>query len=353
MELDQAKAEAFAEKLLQAVDGASLSLLTSIGHRTGLFDSMAELPPSTSKEIARAAALDERYVREWLGGMVVAEVVHYDPDTGRYALPPEHAAFTTTAVGPDNIGFFTQYISMMGEIENEIVRVFREGGGVPYTSYQRFQSLQREETARVYDAALVEGILPLVPGLVERLDDGIRVLDVGTGAGHAINVMARAFPNSSFRGTDISQEGVDLAMAEAESWELTNVGFDLEDTTGTTGRYDLVTAFDTIHDQANPTAALRSIADALNPNGVFLMGDINFSTNLEDNVGNLFAPSIFAFSVFHCLTVSLAYGGEGLGTAWGEQLARSKLAEAGFTKVETNQIDGDFLNLYYIAQKAE
>jgi hypothetical protein len=83
------------------------------------------------------------------------------------------------------------------------------------------------------------------------------------------------------------------------------------------------------------------------------MGDINFSTNLEDNVGNLFAPSIFAMSVFHCLTVSLAYGGEGLGTAWGEQLARSKLAEAGFTKVETNQIDGDFLNLYYIAQKAE
>jgi hypothetical protein len=82
------------------------------------------------------------------------------------------------------------------------------------------------------------------------------------------------------------------------------------------------------------------------------MGDINFSTNLEDNVGNLFAPSIFAFSVFHCLTVSLAYGGEGLGTAWGEQSARSKLAEAGFTKVETNQIDGDFLNLYYIAQKA-
>lgn len=351
MAFDQAKAESFAEKMLRAIDGSSMTLLTSVGHRTGLFDVMADLAASTSTEIARAAALDERYVREWLGGMVVAEVVDYDPETDRYSLPPEHAAFTTTGAGSDNIAFYTQYASMMGEIESEIVRAFGEGGGVPYSSYGRFQTLQRDETARVFDAALVDEILPLVPGLVGRLEEGIDCLDVGTGAGHAVNVMARAFPDSRFRGSDISEEGIQLATAEAERWDLTNVQFDNQDTAATTGSYDLITAFDTIHDQAHPTKALKAIADALEPGGVFLMGDVRFSSKLEENVGELFAPSIFAFSVFHCLTVSLAYGGEGLGTAWGEQQAREKLTTAGFTDIETRQVEGDFLNLYYVARR--
>lgn len=351
MTFDEARAEAFAERLISAIDGASLSLLASVGHRTGLFDTLASLQASTSEEIARAAVLDERYVREWLGGMVVSGVIDYDASQGTYSLPPEHAAFITTSAGPNNIAFFTQYISMLGEVENEIVRVFREGGGVPYSSYGRFQKVQRDETARVYDAALIDEILPLVPGLTTRLETGIEVLDVGTGGGHAVNVMARGFPKSRFRGTDLSEEGVSLAGAEAREWGLTNVRFDVEDTAETNGAYDLITAFDTIHDQAQPTKALRAISNALRPDGVFLMGDIKFSTRLEDNVGNPFAPTVFAFSVFHCMTVSLAYGGEGLGTAWGEQLAKEKLAEAGFIEVDTRQVEGDFLNLYYIARK--
>lgn len=112
------------------------------------------------------------------------------------------------------------------------------------------------------------------------------------------------------------------------------------------------TAFDTIHDQARPTNALTAIAEALRSDGVFFMGDIKFSSALEDNIGNPFAPSIFAFSVFHGLTVSLAYGGEGLGTAWGEQLAIDKLKEAGFSEIETKHAEDDFLNVYYVARKA-
>jgi 2-polyprenyl-3-methyl-5-hydroxy-6-metoxy-1,4-benzoquinol methylase len=352
MTFDAAKAEAFAEKLVGAVDGASLALLTSVGQRTGLFDALAQLPPSTSEEIARAAALDERYVREWLGGMVVSGVVDYDPAKQHFRLPAEHAAFTTTAAGPDNLAFFTQYVAMMGEIESEIVRVFRQGGGVPYTAYDRLQAVQRDETARVYDAVLVDGILPLAPGVVDRLEGGIDVLDVGTGAGHAVNVMASVFPHSTFRGTDISEEGIGLARAEAESWGLSNVRFDMEDSVDTSGTYDLITAFDTIHDQAQPTKALTAIAEALRSDGVFLMGDIKFSSALEDNIGHPFAPSIFAFSVFHCLAVSLAYGGEGLGTAWGDQRAIAKLKQAGFSKIESRQVEDDPLNVYYVARKA-
>ena len=348
---DESRIEAFAERMVGVLDGATLALLTSLGHRTGLFEAMADLGPATSTEVARAAALEERYVREWLGGMVVGEIVEYAPATGTYRLPAEHAAVLTRAAGPDDVGFFTRYIALMGTVEPEIARVFREGGGVPYEAYDTFQPLQRDETARVYDARLVDGILPLAPGVVERLRTGIDVVDVGTGAGHAVNVMARAFPASRFLGIDISTEGVGLARAEAQEWGLTNATFTVGDAADLHGRFDLVTAFDTIHDQARPRRVLAAIADAVGEDGVFLMGDIAFSSRLEDNVGNPLATTVFAFSVFHCLTVSLAYGGEGLGTAWGEQRARELLAEAGFSRVHTAQVDGDPLNLYYVARR--
>jgi 2-polyprenyl-3-methyl-5-hydroxy-6-metoxy-1,4-benzoquinol methylase len=349
--VDEERVEAFAVRLMSMMDDASLALLTSVGHRTGLFDAMADLGPATSAEVARAAALDERYVREWLGGMTVGGFVEYDAAAHTYLLPTEHAAVTTKAAGPDNFAFFAQYVGLMGDIEPEIVRVFREGGGLPYSAYPTFQQLQRDETARVYDAALVDGILILVPGLVERLEQGIDVVDVGTGGGHAINVMARAFPRSRFLGVDISEEGIELGRVEAAAWDLTNARFELTDATALSGRFDLVTAFDTVHDQAQPVRLLDAVAEAVADDGIFLLGDIAFSSDLEDNIGNPLAPTVFAFSVFHCLTVSLAYGGEGLGTAWGEQKARAMLAAAGFAEVETAQVEGDPLNIYYIARK--
>jgi SAM-dependent methyltransferase len=350
-QLDQARAEAFTERMTSIMDAASLALLTSVGHRSGLFDAMAGLDSATSTEVARAAALDERYVREWLGGMVVGGIVEFDSATGRYRLPPEHAAFTTRAAGPDNLAFFTQYIGLMGTVEPEIARVFREGGGLPYSAYPTFQEIQRDETARVFDAALVDAILPLAPGIVERLAAGIDVVDVGTGAGHAVNVMARAFPRSRFLGVDISEEGIALGRAEAAEWGLDNAEFQVRDASQLPDRVDLITAFDTVHDQAHPTNLLKAISAALAPEGVFLMGDIAFSSELADNIGQPFAPTVFALSVFHCLTVSLAYGGEGLGTAWGEQRARAMLRDAGFSDVTTGQVPGDPLNIYYICRR--
>lgn len=350
--LDEQRAEAFAERMVGILDDACLGLLMSVGYRTGLFEALAELGAATSTEVARAAALDERYVREWLGGMVVGSIVEYDPSAGTYTLPREHAAFTTVAAGPDDLAFFTQYLALMGAIEPEIVRVFREGGGVPPSAYTWFQPLQRAETARVYDAALVDTILPLAGGVVARLRDGIDVLDVGTGAGHAVNVMARAFPQSSFVGIDLSDEGIGRARAEAAAWGLDNVRFEVADAAELTGHFGLITAFDAIHDQAQPTKVLAAISEALADDGVFLMGDIAFSSRLEDNIGNPLAATVFGFSVFYCLTVSLAYGGEGLGTAWGQQLALQKLAEAGFGPPKVSQVEGDPLNMYYVARKS-
>lgn len=350
-DLDEEMVQAFAGRLMSMLDDASLALLTSIGHRTGLLDAMSGLGPATSTEVARAAALDERYVREWLGGMTVGGFVEYDASARTYVLPAEHAAVMTTAAGPDNLAYFAQYVGLMGTVEPEVARVFREGGGVPYSEYPTFQRLQRDESARTYDVALVDGILALVPGLTERLQLGIDVVDVGTGGGHAINVMARAFPHSRFLGIDISEEGIEIGRAEAAAWGLDNARFEVVDAATLSGRFELVTAFDTVHDQAQPTKLLEAISDAVADDGIFLMGDIAFSSDLADNIGNPFAPMIFAFSVFHCLTVSLAYGGEGLGTAWGEQKARAMLAAAGFGEVDTAQVEGDALNIYYVARK--
>ncbi|GGW62089.1 MULTISPECIES: class I SAM-dependent methyltransferase [Streptomyces] len=349
---DPAKQEAFAGRLLEVLNGASLALLTSVGHQTGLFDTLSTLPPATSDDIAKAAGLDARYVREWLGGMVVGGFVDYAPDTATYTLPPEHAASLTRAAGPDNLAPLTVSLGLMASVDEQVVDAFRHGGGVPYSAYPRFQALQAQETAAVYDAALVAVIVPLVPGLTERLREGADVLDVGTGQGHAPVVLAQAFPHSRFHGLDRSEEGIAAGRAEADRLGLDNVRFTVGDAGEITGAYDVITAFDVIHDLARPAETLSAIAAALKEGGTFVMGDIAASSNLEENIGHPFGPALYTFSVFYCMTTSLSTGGAGLGTVWGEQTARRMLTEAGFAKVETHTVEGDPINLYYVASRS-
>lgn len=350
-ELDAAKQEEFAGRMIQVVNDTCLGLMAGVGHQTGLFDTMAGMAPATSAEIAAAAGLDERYVREWLGAMVTGGIVDYQPERALYVLPTEHAASLTRAAGPANLARIAQDFGMMGEVEQQVVEAFRTGAGVPYSAYPRFQALQAEESGEVFDLALVDGIIPLAPGLTERLREGIDVLDVGTGQGHAVNVLARAFPASRFTGLDMSEDGIAAARAEAAEHGLSNAGFRVGDSAELTGSYDLVTAFDVIHDLARPAAALAAIAAALRDDGVFLMGDIAASSRLEENIDHPLGPGLYTFSVFYCLSVSLSEGGEGLGTAWGEQTARRMLAEAGFGHVDTRRVEGDILNVYYVARR--
>jgi 2-polyprenyl-3-methyl-5-hydroxy-6-metoxy-1,4-benzoquinol methylase len=351
VELDAAKQEAFAGRMVRMLNDACLGLMTGLGHESGLFDVMAGLEPGTSGQIARAAGLNERYVREWLGAMVTAGVVDYQPERGVYWLPPEHAASLTRAAGPDNLARIAQDLSMLAEVEQQVLEAFRTGDGVPYSAYPRFQAIQAEESGEVFDLALVDGVMPLVPGLVDRLREGIDVLDVGTGQGHAVNVLAKAFPASRFQGLDASEDGIAAARAEAAARGLRNTGFQLGDGAELTGSYDLITAFDVIHDLARPTSTLAAVCAALRDGGVFLMGDIAASSRLEENIGHPLCPALYTFSVFYCMSVSLGEGGEGLGTVWGEQTARRMLAEAGFGSIETRRVEGDILNVYYIARR--
>ena len=352
-QIDTAAAEAFAGKMVGIINGGFLALITSVGHRTGLFDAIAKLPPSTSEEIASAAGLNERYVREWLATMTVGRVIEYDAATKKYRLPPEHAASLTHAAGPGNLASIAQYVSLMGIVEDEIVDSFRNGGGVPYSAYSKFHPIMAEESAQVFDATLIDVTLPLVSGLVDRLKSGIDVSDVGCGSGHAINLMAKEFPSSRFTGIDFSDEGVAAGRAEAEEMGLSNATFEVEDAAlmERAASFDFITTFDSIHDQAQPRKVLKNIANALRPDGTYLMVDIRADSELQNNMDHPLAPTLYGISTLHCMTVSLAYDGEGLGTMWGEQKALELLAEAGFGQVDVESVQGDIFNSFYIATK--
>jgi SAM-dependent methyltransferase len=346
-------AEAFAERMIAAIDGASLALLVSIGHQTGLLDTMAGLPPSTSTQIAEAAALSERYVREWLGGMTTGHVVDYDADAGTYSLPAHRAAVLTRAAGPDNLALVALFLPLLSEVEQKVIGCFREGGGLPYSEFPRFHTLMAEMSAAVFDAALVDVVLPLVDGLPERLRSGSDVADFGCGSGHAINVMARAFPASRFTGIDFSDEAIATGIEEAARLGLSNAGFESHNLPelDKVAAYDVITVFDAIHDQAQPARVLENIYRALRPGGVFLMADIKASSRLEENVDVPMSTYLYTTSLMHCMTVSLALDGAGLGAAWGRQLATKMLGDAGFDDVEVAEVESDPINNYYIARK--
>jgi 2-polyprenyl-3-methyl-5-hydroxy-6-metoxy-1,4-benzoquinol methylase len=353
-DLDQAKAEEFAERMVGVLNEGAIALMTSIGHRAGLFDAMAGLPPSTSDQIADAAGLNERYVREWLGAMVVGKIIEHDPQEGTYQLPQEHAAFLTRAASPDNIAAFAQYIPLLGSVEDGIVESFKRGGGVPYSAFPRFHEVMAEDSGQTVLPALKDHILPLVEGLTERLEKGIDVLDVGCGSGRALNHMARSFPNSRFVGYDFSEEAITRAHAEAQEHGSTNARFEVKDAAklDEKARYDLITTFDAVHDQADPEAVLKGIAEALREDGVYLMQDIAGSSHHHNNLDHPIGPFLYTISCMHCMTVSLAQGGAGLGAMWGEEKAKQMLEEAGFKEVEIEQLPHDFQNYYYIATKS-
>ncbi len=350
---DKTKAESFVEKMMGVLNDGALALMISLGHRTGLFDAMAELSPSTSQQIASAAGLNERYVREWLGAMVTGGIVDYDQTGSLYHLPREHAAYLTRAASPDNIASFAQYIPVLGIVEDEIVECFKKGGGVPYSSYPRFHQVMAEDSGQTVVAAVTDSILPIVPGLIESLQKGIKVLDIGCGSGRAINTMAKAFPLSEFFGYDISEEAINSGRMDAQESGLSNARFKVKDVKNLeeTGGFDLITAFDAIHDQAKPAQVLDSIYKALSPTGTFLMQDIKASSELHKNLDHPVAPFLYTISCMHCMTVSLSQNGQGLGAMWGEEKAREMLKEAGFAGITVKQLPHDFQNNFFIVTK--
>lgn len=350
---DAARAEAFGARVTSILNDGALSLMLSIGHRAGIFDAMRSLGEASCEDLARRAGLNERYVREWLGALVTGGIVLHDSRKATFALPAEHAAVLTRAARPNNLAATSQWIPLLARVEDEVLHCFEHGGGVPYAAYERFHEVMAEESEQGVLGALRDAILPLVPGLPDALERGIEVLDVGCGSGRAMVHLARAYPRSRFAGLDLSRPAIETARREASECGLANVGFEVRDVVEMREReaYDLVTAFDAIHDQARPDAALQRIAAALRPGGVFLMQEIRATSHVEKDAELPLAPFLYTVSCLHCLTVSLADDGAGLGAMWGAEAAARMLTEAGFVRIELRTIPRDAVNQYFIAHR--
>src|SRR5881296_2255575 len=330
-DLDRAKAKAFTQLMVRHLEGAAVTVMLEVGRRVGLFEAMAKMSAATSGEIAERTGLSERYVREWLAAMVCGGIVEYAVAERTYRLPREHAA-ALTGTSTRNLTSMVEMFPLMTRVIPDVAEAFRTGGGVPYSAFQPdFTGLMDRRSRPRYDELLFSAYLGRPEGIVPRLEAGIRVADVGCGSGHCVTLMARRAAAGVGNASFVVQ---DVAKLE------TRIPF------------DLITAFDAIHDQADPAGVLRRVRAALAPDGTFLMLDVCASSELADNVGLPMAPYLYTMSTMHCMSVSLAAGGPGLGTAWGHQVATRMLREAGFRDVQLFE-RVDPANSLYVARSGD
>ena len=349
---DPKRAAAFEERFVNALNESGMLQLVSLGHRTGLFNHLAGGIPVTIDALAGDTGLHERYLREWMGGLTVAGLVEHDPDTMTYRLPPEHGNLLSDR-GDANFAVYAQFIPQFGQVEDDIVHCFRHGGGVDYARYGRFHEIMAEDSGQTVLPALLDAILPLAPELPSRLEQGIRAVDLGCGRGLALMKMAERYPNSRFVGYDLSDSAIDWAADRAARLRLNNLDFQVRDLShfdrdAETAAFDLATTFDAIHDQGKPLNMLKGIRHTLKDDGVYIAQDIHASSHHHHDREHPLGSLLYALSVMHCTPVSLAQGGEGLGTMWGREIARDYFERAGFSAIDVHQLPHDFQNDYWV-----
>jgi SAM-dependent methyltransferase len=350
--MDQQRIEALAFRVVGDMAASFSMALGHIGDRLGLFRTLAGAGPVTSEELASRTGLNERYVREWLKAMVAAEYLDYDPDTARFVMTPEQAFVLANDDSPLSAGGPLQFTTPTVLNTPKILEKFRNGGGVSYSEMGEDVS---EGIARLfgpgYTNFLVNDWLAAVPGLTERLAQGIHVADIGCGYGVSTVTMAAAFPRSRFLGIDYDPGSIDRARRLAAERHVRNVHWVAAPAhhLPSAPAHDLICSFDCIHDMVDPRATLRAIHAALADDGVYLWSEPNASDNPLENrnpVGKAFA----CVSPLHCMTVSLAHHGEGLGTTIGERGVRTLATEAGFSSVEKLPIQNPF-NQFFALRK--
>jgi len=350
---DTVSASVYAARITRTVNEGFVALMISIGHRTGLFDVMAAMPPSTSRDIAAAAGLSERYVREWLSALTSARIVEHDVRTATFFLPIEYAAVLTRAAGTDNLAPVAELVSILGNVEDMVVAGFRSGGGVHGEAYERLREVTALETRKTVDERYVEEILGLVPEVRARLLAGGTVLHVGCGEGIITNVMARMFPRALFRGYDLSPWAIVRARAQANDAELRNVDYEVGDVASLEEprAYDLVLALDTMHEQGFARLIFRNVANALRRGGAFVIQEVAASSDLSRNIDLPYAPMLYALSTLHSVPAALAQDGEALGRMWGEDRIRQMLLDAGFTGLRFERIEAAPLSIWCVATR--
>jgi 2-polyprenyl-3-methyl-5-hydroxy-6-metoxy-1,4-benzoquinol methylase len=347
-------ADVYAGRVARTLNSGFITMMISVGHRTSLFDVMAALPPATSHEIATAAGLAERYVREWLAAMTSAHIVDHDARTATYFLPIEYAAVLARGAGTSSLAPMAEMLSLLASVEDLVVAGFHGGGGVQPQAYDQLRQLISSHKREKIDESYIDALLRLMPGMRARLDHGATVLDIGCGDGALINAMARRFPRSRFRGYDIARASIERAYEQRDEAGVSNVEFLHRDAQriDEPRSYDLVLALESLHELSFPTAALRNVAASLDHEGVFLMQETVASSHLVRNIEHPFAPMLYALSCMHAVPVALGdERGEALGRMWGQERAARMLNEAGFRNVRFETLAIDPLSYYCVAMK--
>lgn len=338
------------EKTQADFAGALLSALGYVGDRLGLFRAMAEAGPVTASELAVCAGLNERYVREWTAAMTAAEYIDYDPLTACFSLSPEQASVLADPRSPFNMTGTFLYAQACVRQLPALMDAFRHGGGVPFADFgpEIVEAIERMFQAG-YEAAVASQWIPALPDVHARLQSGGEAAEVGCGAGQCLIPVALAFPRSRFVGYDVDRPSVDRARQKAvEEGVEARVSFEIVAAEEMpSGRFDLVMAFNCIHDMVNPRGALAGIRQALNPGGAFLWAEADASDRLEENITPR-GQALYAASLMHCMTVSLAHGGAGLGTVVGEETARALATEAAFSMFEVLPVHHPYHRLFLL-----
>lgn len=346
--MDRAKVDGFLDRFVELASGATTIGLLAVADRVGLSRHLGEVGGGTARELAEGAGLEARYVEEIMSGLAAAGIVDYDPDKKRFDLPPEHGLFLSDETSPYFMaGFFDMIPAFFAQIDG-VAAATRHGGGVRFEEYgeEAVRGIARAHTA-AQNVFLVSRWLPAVPGLTGRMEEGIRVADVGCGSGTAAILMADAFPKSQIAGFDVSALSIETARSRAAG--IANVEFHQNgvEAMPTDPPFDLITTFDVIHDLADPLAGMRRICDALADDGVYLMMEPNASSNLEENLTPRGAM-LYGTSTLHCMTQSLALGGAGLGAAWGRERAKAMAGEAGFGSFEPLEDISNKFSAFYL-----
>jgi len=346
--MDRQRIEAFLDRFVGYASGATTIALLAVADRCGLLGWLGEHQGGTVEEIAEGAGLQDRYVREILSGLAAAGALEYDPEDEVFGLPPEHALLLSDESSPYFMGGWMDMVpAAMNQLDG-IAHAARHGGGVGFEEFGKgmIRGVDRGNgpSQRVF---LTSRWLAAVPGLVGRLESGIRVADAGCGVGTAAILMAGSYPASEVVGFDVSPKS--LALARSRSQDLDNVSFAEHSVEAIPIEppYGLVTAFDVIHDLVDPLAGMSRIRESLSDDGVFLMMEPNVSSHLEDNLSDRGAL-IYGISTLHCMTQSLARDGAGLGAAWGRERAEDYASRAGFGSFEPLESITNRFSAFYL-----
>lgn len=348
--MDRAAVWEFMEQFVDMAAGAATLFTLAVADRSGLLEVLGTSQPVTVDDAAANSGLEPRYVEEMLHQLATARVLDYEPEAGTFLLPPERATVIADDSSPYSMAGWLDMLPTAGNFIDEVAEAARHGGGVAASTYpDRMVHAVDRANAPSMRILLTRRWLPAMPDVVERLETGARVADVGCGAGAAVLTMAEAYPNSSFTGYDVDPRAIEAAIARANESGHSNVAFEVRsaDEIPTDPAFDLITCFDVVHDLADPAGAVARVREALASDGAFLMMEPAVNAELEDNIeprGALW----YGVSLLFCMTQSLAAGGPGLGTAWGPERAESLCREAGFSRFRRLPIENPFSAFYEV-----